>query len=441
MQKLTIVSTLLIATALTGCPAPIAPQNGDSSGDSSGDAQARKYPFFTDAAFVSAGGEHVLILKKDKTLWAVGSNEKGQLADGTTNDQLVPIKIMDDIETVGAGAFYTMIVKSTNRSLWAVGANDMGQLGDHSTTDRLTLVQVMKGGNSPGEKVEMTNVTSISAGNRHTMILASNEGDEADGLLYSTGENLEGQLGNGANYQKADPDDASITSIKPGSKYPVTILGYLRQGIKQVSTGAGTHTMIIKSHRNSLWGFGSNKKWQLGADFNVFTSGGTSTPAQAVIRDPDPAAPAVAIEDADYVSVGSTHTMLLKTDKTLHFIGLVKGSEGDPVKTSQNWEQITTQVKQVSTVKDNIMFIKTDDSLWGFGKNDRGQLGDGTTTDQSAPKKIMDSVKSVYAGYKYTYFIKTNGSLWAVGANDKGQLGDGTTTDRLTPVQVQMNAK
>ena len=83
------------------------------------------------------------------------------------------------------------------------------------------------------------------------------------------------------------------------------------------------------------------------------------------------------------------------------------------------------------------LFTKTDGSLWGTGRNNRGQLGDGTTTDRNSPVKIVDKdVIAVAAGTYHSLFIKSGGSLWAMGQNNYGQLGDGTTTDRTNPVQI-----
>ncbi len=424
MKTLTIflLSATLVLTMVTGCPAPIAPQNSDSSGDS----QARKYIYFTDAAFVAAGRKHVLILKNDKTLWAVGNNQFGQLADSKTTDQLIPVKVMDDIASVEAGDFYTMIVKSDGDSLWAVGANDRGQLGDGSTTNRLTPVEVVLAPESGLPSPVMTGVKQVSASDRHTMILKKNNS------LWATGDNIEGQLGDSDGYYKLKDNGEREELQSSGSDNP-TVNPYgimVNQEIKQVSTGAGGHTMVITTD-DSLWGFGANSNTQLGN--NALLS--NSDPEEILIQ-------GAAINNADYVSAAYGYTMLLKDDETVHFVGAIANSDGyDSLVSSFEWKEILTEVRQVSAADSHTMFVTTNNSLWAMGLNDKGQLGDGTTTDQTAPKEIMGGVKSVYAGYKYTYFIKTNGSLWAVGANDKGQLGDGTTNNRLTPVQVQMNPK
>jgi hypothetical protein len=83
------------------------------------------------------------------------------------------------------------------------------------------------------------------------------------------------------------------------------------------------------------------------------------------------------------------------------------------------------------------MIIKTDGSLWGFGRNDTGQLGDGTTTNRTTPTLIISSgVAQVACGHKHTLVLKTDGSLWTFGQNSYGQLGNGNTTNRSTPLQI-----
>ena len=71
----------------------------------------------------------------------MGTNEYGQLGDGTTTDRLSPVQVANDVTAVSAGYLHTMFLKSDN-TLWAMGTNEYGQLGDGTTTDRLSPVQV-----------------------------------------------------------------------------------------------------------------------------------------------------------------------------------------------------------------------------------------------------------------------------------------------------------
>ena len=80
--------------------------------------------------------------------------------------------------------------------------------------------------------------------------------------------------------------------------------------------------------------------------------------------------------------------------------------------------------------------ITEDGSLYMWGYNYHGQLGDGTDSGKSNPVKIMDHVRSVSLGEWHSGAITEDGSLYMWGSNSSGQLGDGTTTDRLTPIKI-----
>ena len=85
-----------------------------------------------------------------------------------------------------------------------------------------------------------------------------------------------------------------------------------------------------------------------------------------------------------------------------------------------------------------LMTVKTDGTLWGWGSNTNGGLGDGTTVNKSSPIQVgaLTDWLQVSTTYGATIAIKTDGTLWSWGYNNAGQLGDGTTTNRSSPVQV-----
>ena len=77
--------------------------------------------------------------------------------------------------------------------------------------------------------------------------------------------------------------------------------------------------------------------------------------------------------------------------------------------------------------------------LWRFGYNGYGQLGDNSVTHQSSPVQTITggtNWKQVSCGYQHTAAIKTDGTLWTWGYNPYGQLGDNTATHRSSPVQT-----
>ncbi len=86
--------------------------------------------------------------------------------------------------------------------------------------------------------------------------------------------------------------------------------------------------------------------------------------------------------------------------------------------------------------------LRSDGSAWCWGANDRGQLGDGTTTDRATPRRVagVSMATALAAGARHACVRLRDGSVWCWGANDHGQLGDGTTTDRRTPVRALVSA-
>lgn len=92
----------------------------------------------------------------------------------------------------------------------------------------------------------------------------------------------------------------------------------------------------------------------------------------------------------------------------------------------------------VSAGRDHCLAIKSDNTLWAWGKNTNGQLGRGNTSNESKPIQISgNNWSSVSAGWYHSLAIRTDGSLWAWGLNSNGQLGDFSVTQRTSPVKIK----
>jgi alpha-tubulin suppressor-like RCC1 family protein len=93
---------------------------------------------------------------------------------------------------------------------------------------------------------------------------------------------------------------------------------------------------------------------------------------------------------------------------------------------------------KVSTGFYHTVALKNDGSLWSWGKNDSGQLANGTTDSNSTPYQVGTDIdwSTISAGSEHTVALKSDGSLWAWGKNSYGQLGNGTTVDRNTTVHI-----
>ena len=144
------------------------------------------------------------------------------------------------------------------------------------------------------------------------------------------------------------------------------------------------------------------------------------------------------------IAAGIYHTILAKADGTVWtWGGNYEGQIGDGTTTSSPTPEqipgISGVVVAVAAGYYHSVALTSDGTLWAWGRNIFGQLGDGTTTQRLAPVQVVgiSGVTAVAAGENSTYALKSDGTVWAWGRNYEGQLGDGTKTDQYLPVQVQ----
>jgi len=220
--------------------------------------------------------------------------------------------------------------------------------------------------------------------------------------------------------------DDQLDETSDGVLSPVEFL----DNVKSVSSG-GNHSLMIKND-GSLWVWGLNISGQLGngggGDTTVrwHSVSGDTAPVQSV--------PVKIMDDVAAVSAGDADSMAIKTDGSLWaWGGNTDGQLGDGTTVNKNTPvEIMDNVKAVAAGSGDTTVLKTDGSVWSWGDNGNGSVGDGTTEKRLSPVKIMDDVTAISAGMA----IKTDGSLWAWGYNGYGQLGDGTNEDKLSPVKI-----
>jgi alpha-tubulin suppressor-like RCC1 family protein len=141
------------------------------------------------------------------------------------------------------------------------------------------------------------------------------------------------------------------------------------------------------------------------------------------------------------IAAGYRHSFYITDDGKLYAMGWNGyGQLGDGTTTDQTTPvHIANNVASIAAGDTHSLYITTDGKLYAMGSNYAGQLGDGTKTDQTTPVHIIDNIASVAAGSSHSLYITTDGKLYAMGKNDRGQLGDGTTTDQATPVHITDN--
>jgi len=146
------------------------------------------------------------------------------------------------------------------------------------------------------------------------------------------------------------------------------------------------------------------------------------------------------------IKAGLQFTMVLKEDGTLWGMGNNENGQlgvGDGTAGTYQFKpyMVMSGVVSVGAGWYHTMILKSDGTLWGTGKNNYGQLGDGTNINKTSPVQVMSGVAAVYVGSQHTMVVKNDGTVWATGLNSSGQLGDGTWIDKNTPVQITSGVK
>ena len=335
-------------------------------------------------------------LFRDGNLFTWGLGTSGQLGDDTATTKSTPVTTSaggTNWKQV-SGGYHTAAIK-TDGTLWTWGRGSEGQLGTNDTTQRNTPVTTFAGG---------TNWKQVSSGGYYTAAI------KTDGTLWTWGRGTSGQLGTNGFVDKITP----VTTFVGGTNW------------KQVSSGL-SHTAAIKTD-GTLWTWGPGSEGRLGNNDTITRFAPVTTFAGGT--------------NWKQVSAGGAFTAAIKTDGTLWTWGNGGyGRLGDNT-TSSKLTPVTTFVggtnwKQVSSGGYHCAAIKTDGTLWTWGRGTYGQPGDNTTTDKFTPVTTFaggTNWKQVNLGRLHSAAIKTDGTLWTWGRGNDGQLGTNDTTNRVTPV-------
>jgi len=308
-----------------------------------------------------------LAIKTDGTLWAWGRGYQGVLGLNVSNDyRSSPTQVGTDTNwaKVSHSGTHAMAIK-TDGTLWAWGKNDHGQLGLNNV-----LTPSYRGRSSPVQVGTSSDWSSVSAAETITAAI------KTDGTLWTWGRDRPGTSGQVPMLGR--PSDAYVSKSSPTQVGGNTTWSKVNIGLSVA--------MAIKTD-GTLWTWGAGRG--LGLDINY---GYRSSPTQ----------------------IGSLTT----------------------------WSEAV--VNQMNRYANDCIALRTDGTLWLWGNNQNGQLGFNNASDgthKSSPTQLgTNTWTSIsFGSYSEVAAIKTDGTLWSWGQNQNGQLGQNNTVYKSSPVQVATN--
>jgi alpha-tubulin suppressor-like RCC1 family protein len=331
------------------------------------------------------------------------------LGIGTTTDSSTPVQVSDltGVTGVAAGLEDSLALKSDG-TVWAWGYNNEGQLGNGTSDIDLHPTPVQVSG--------LTGVTGVAAGGWYGLAL------KGDGTVWAWGINSVGQLGNGTTTNSNTPVEVEGAG---GS-------GYLTD-VTAIAAG-GRHSLALRRD-GTVWAWGWNSFGQLG----IGTSDSSPHPTPVQVS---------GLTDVIAVAAGYGHSLALRRDGTVWAWGRNNwGQLGNGTTTNSNTpvevegtggSGYLTDVTAIGAGTSHSLALRRGGTVWAWGYNNEGELGDGTTTNSSTPVQVsgLTDVTAIAAGGNHSLALGPDGNVLAWGDNSFGQLGNGTTTNSSTPVQA-----
>lgn len=344
---------------------------------------------------ISLGLHSTLIIDESKNLYACGFNFSGQLGIGSSyfsTDTFIEVLPKSHWEKISCGNYHTLAIKDDG-TLWAWGKNQYGQLGNGNKQDQSTPIQI--GADNDWDEINTGYHFSIAK--------------KKDGTLWSWGSNLFGQLGFGDHTDRLVPKKISNM-------------------VWTKFTTGNVHCVAIRND-GSLWAWGNNINGQLGD--------GTTN---------ESVAPKMISSNRDWTSISSEglHTLAIKADGTLWAWGnnyngvlgidttVTMTKSPIQVGNESNWHFINTS-------ESNSAAIKKDGTLWMWGSNEFGQLGDKDTLSKFSPLKFNNDNdwNSISMGLFHIGALKKDDTFYTWGSNSIGQLGIGNLVNSDVPIKIQ----
>ena len=449
---------------------------------------------------IAAGQGHSLALTDDGMVYTWGRNDTGQLGNNATTDVMLPVTVTvtgtpmsnKTIVEIASGARHSLAIDSSGK-VYAWGHNGSGQLGNNSTVNALTPVAVQ----APADK----NIIQVSGSG---WLGASSSALASDGTVYSWGRGFDGQLGDGTNNDSSVPVITTINLVdtpstpthvmaKPGDTTAIiswqapivsggqNITGYVLQ---YQAVGASSWTTInvaAAATSHTITGLTNDQTYRV--RLAAKTTAGTGdfsnvvlvTPhAKPTITNVSPAIGPIAggqnvtLTGANFVLKnkkimqtvnGNGYSLALSADGTVYTWGRNEyGQLGNGVTATNSPVPVAVKtagtpmegktIVQISAKVWYALALASDGTVYSWGFNSWGQLGSGTSgtaNNASAPVAVKTAgtpmegktIVQVAAGATHSLALATDGTIYAWGKNEYGQLGDDSTTNSPVPVAVK----
>ena len=427
---------------------------------------------------LDCGEDHICVIDSYYRIFCLGSeNNFGELGVNRTDINFAEVNklgYLQDIKTVliSSGSYFSCAADKEGKAFcW--GMNSSCQLGTGSESQKDYAKPV-----DSDEKFSGSGIQGLSSGDRSSCVM------NGGGNVYCWGSNYDYTLGNGTRMDKscipvAYAEDCSISDrkiisvdasiyrtcaveesgsiycwgmnsgINDPDEFPDSSLVPIKQirhdgdhweGVEKMSMGRYHACALLDDGFIYCWG--ENSKGQLGNE--SITDSYSST---LVYKSGD-------LQGAEIVdiSLGSNHSCALDVDGSVYCWGFnMFGQIGDgTLKNSLTPKKIFDgdlegeKVVKLSSGSNHVCVITDKNAVYCWGQNERGQLGNGTYENATAPVKIDDS--GVLVGKKIVDISSLSGHVCALddigdiycwGENDSGQLGDGTQENRTVPVAIQ----
>lgn len=376
--------------------------------DSAGNAMTNNYSwtFTTGVLALSAGVGHACYLKSDGTVWCVGSNTSGQLGDGTTTNRTTAVQVsgLTQIKAIAACNSYSVALLNDG-TVKSWGLNNIGQLGNGTTTNSST----------PVAATGVSGITAISCAHQHTLARKS------DGTVWAWGNNAGaidgqgGQLGQSST-TTSNPTPAQVSGITTAT-----------------AVAAGFYHSMALLADGTVVAWGSNGVGQLGD--NTTTSRSTVATVSG-------------LTSITAIATGGTWSMALQSGGGVQAWGDDSSGQNGNGADSGSLTPVAVHgvgdsgtlggVTAIAAGSGHGVARLNNGTLVAWGSNNAGQLGDGTTTDRTAPVAVssLTGVSGIDAGQQISISLQTDATFRAWGLNTSGELGIGNTTNQSTAQTV-----